>query len=427
MNNGQGFLLQSAAYSARSLWRIARRNEGGNVGLNNAGIREDFPFLQRMIRNKPIIYFDNAATTQKPKQVIQTVSNYYENYCANIHRGIHTLSQESSELYEEARRKVARFINADEREIIFVRNTTEGVNLVSHALKGKGKILTTVMEHHSNLLPWGRRREIEYVDIDGQGRIRIDDLRKKLDRSTLLVAVGHVSNVLGLINPVEVVIEEAKKKGALCLVDAAQSLPHMKIDVKKLGCDFLVFSGHKMLGPSGIGVLFIKEDLYERMEPFLLGGSTIKEVHIDGYISEDPPLCYEAGTPNIEGAIALGSAVDYLENIGMENVYAHDKTLIGLAFERMKDINNLEIYGSSDLKERLSVITFNVNGIGCHAVAKVLNLRENIMIRSGFHCAQPLHDKLGIGPSARVSFYIYNSLEEIGIMTELLNKLAQFI
>ena len=380
-----------------------------------------------MIRNKPIVYFDNAATTQKPKQVIQTLSNYYENYCANIHRGIHTLSQESSELYEEARRKVARFINADEREIIFVRNTTEGVNLVSHALKGEGKILTTVMEHHSNLLPWGRKREIEYVDIDGQGRIRIDDLKKKLDRSTLLVAVGHVSNVLGMINPIETVIEEAKRKGALCLVDAAQSLPHMKIDVKKLGCDFLVFSGHKMLGPSGIGGLFIKEDLYERMEPFLLGGSTIKEVHIDGYISEDPPLCYEAGTPNIEGAIALGSAVDYLENIGMESVYAHDKTLIGLAFERMKGIHNLEIYGSSDLQERLSVITFNVKGMGCHAVAKVLNLRENIMIRSGFHCAQPLHDKLGIGPSARVSFYVYNSEEEIEVMAGILSRLAQFI
>ena len=201
----------------------------------------------------------------------------------------------------------------------------------------------------------------------------------------------------------------------------------MKIDVRALGCDFLVFSGHKMLGPSGIGVLFIKEDLYERMEPYLVGGSTIKEVHIDGYISEDPPLCYEAGTPNIEGAIALGSAIDYLENIQMENVYAHDKVLTEMALERMKKINGLEIYGSLDQKERLSVITFNVNGMGCHAVAKVLNLRENIMIRSGFHCAQPLHDRLGIGPSARISFYIYNSEEEVEIMTELLSKLVQFI
>ena len=395
--------------------------------LNTVEIRGDFPFLKRLIKNKPIIYFDNAATTQKPRQVIQTISNYYENYCGNIHRGVHTLSQESSELYEESRRKVARFINADEREVVFVRNTTEAINLVSHSLKGEGKILTTVMEHHSNLLPWRHKRNVEYVDIDNQGRVNIDDLRNKLDHSTFLVTVGHISNVLGLINPVEIVIEEAKKVGALCLVDGAQSVPHMKIDVRALGCDFLVFSGHKMLGPSGIGVLFIKEDLYERMEPYLVGGSTIKEVHIDGYISEDPPLCYEAGTPNIEGAIALGSAIDYLEDIQMENVYAHDKMLTEMALERMKKINGLEIYGSLDQKERLSVITFNVNGMGCHAVAKVLNLRENIMIRSGFHCAQPLHDRLGIGPSARISFYIYNSEEEVEIMTELLRKLAQFI
>lgn len=390
-------------------------------------IRDDFPFLKRRISQKPIIYFDNAATTQKPKQVIQAISDYYEHNCANIHRGIHTLSQESSQLYEESRRKVARFINADEREIVFVRNTTEAINLVSHSLKGEGKILTTVMEHHSNLLPWSRKQDVEYIDIDSHGRINVDDLKNKLGPSTLLVTVGHVSNVLGLINPVQSVIEEAKRRGVLCLVDAAQSVPHMKIDVKELGCDFLVFSGHKMLGPSGIGVLFIKEDLYDRMEPYLIGGSTIKEVHLNGYIPEDPPLCYEAGTPNIEGAIALGTAIDYLENIQMENVYAHDKALTELAIERMRKIKNLEIYGDLDHDGRLSVITFNVAGIGCHAVAKILNLRENIMIRSGFHCAQPLHDRLGIGPSARISFYIYNSKEEVEITAELLGKLAQFM
>lgn len=398
-----------------------------NLELNISKIREDFPFLKRLIKGKPIVYFDNAATTQKPRQVIDTLTNYYENHCSNIHRGIHTLSQESSELYEEARRKVARFINADEREIVFVRNTTEAINLVSNSLKGEGKIVTTVMEHHSNLLPWRRTREVEYVDIDGDGRIDIDDLRNKIDQSTLLIAVSHISNVLGLINPIRVVIEEAKKRGALCLVDGAQSVPHTGIDVKELGCDFLVFSGHKMLGPAGIGVLYIKEDLYDRMEPYLLGGSTIKEVHIGEYVPEDPPLCYEAGTPNIEGAIALGTAIDYLESVQMQNIYEHDKTLVELAFERMKKINNLEIYGSPDQNDRLSVITFNVKGMGCHAVAKVLNLRENIMIRSGFHCAQPLHDRLGIGPSARVSFYLYNTEEEIEVLIELLSKLAQFI
>ena len=395
--------------------------------MNISSIREDFPFLRRQIKNKPIIYFDNAATTQKPRQVIDTLVNYYENYCSNIHRGIHTLSQESSELYEEARRRVARFINADEREIIFVRNTTEGINLVSHSLKGTGKILTSVMEHHSNLLPWNRTRPVEYIDIDDEGRIDIDDLRSKIDHSTLLVAISHVSNVLGLVNPINMVIQEAQKKGALCLIDGAQSVPHMKIDVKELGCDFLVFSGHKMLGPAGIGVLYVKEDMYERMEPYLLGGSAIKEVHIGQYVPEDPPLSYEAGTPNIEGAIALGTAIDYLEKVQMQNIYVHDKSLVELALERMRKINELEIYGTLDQKDRVAVISFNVKGMGCHAVAKVLCLRENIMIRSGFHCAQPLHDRLGIGPCARVSFYLYNTKEEIEIMAEVLGKLARFL
>jgi cysteine desulfurase/selenocysteine lyase len=395
--------------------------------MDVAAVREDFPFLRRQINDKSIIYFDNAATTQKPRKVIETLSNYYENYCSNIHRGIHTLSQESSELYEEARRKVARFINADEREIVFVRNTTEAINLVRACLKGDGKIVTTPIEHHSNLLPWTRSRKVEYVATDKKGRIDIDDMRSKIDSSTLLVAVTHISNVLGLISPVETIVAEAKKKGALCLIDGAQSVPHMEVDVKALGCDFLAFSGHKMLAPAGIGVLYIREVLYERMDAFLLGGSTIKEGHIGEYTSEDPPLCYEAGTPNIEGAIALGAAIDYLQDVRMENIYAHDKALLELCLEKMKKIDNVEIYGSLDQQDRLSVITFNVKNMGCHAVAKVLNLRGNVMIRSGFHCAQPLHDMLGVGPSARVSFYLYNTAEEIERMVELLRKVSQFM
>jgi cysteine desulfurase/selenocysteine lyase len=390
-------------------------------------IREDFPILKRQINNKPIIYFDNAATTQKPRHVIDTLLNYYENNCSNIHRGIHTLSQESSELYEEARRKIARFINADEREIIFVRNTTEAINLVCNAIKEDGTIVTTALEHHSNLLPWSKKRKVEYAEIDDDGRINLTDLKKKINNSTLLVAVSHISNVLGLINPIDVVIEEAHKKGALCLIDGAQSVPHMEINVKKLDCDFLAFSGHKMLGPSGIGALYVREDLYDRMEPYLLGGSTIKEVHIGKYVPEDPPLCFEAGTPNIEGAIAFGEAAEYLENIQIQNVYNHDRTLTELALEKMKKINELEIYGNTDHDKRLSVVAFNVKGMGCHGVAKVLGLRENIMIRSGFHCAQPLHDRLNIGPSARASFYLYNTEEEIEIMCDLIANLAKFI
>jgi cysteine desulfurase/selenocysteine lyase len=401
--------------------------EPRRMSMDIQRIREDFPLLQRRINGKPIVYLDSAATTQKPQQVIDTLINYYVNHCANIHRGVHTLSQESSELYDEARRTVARFINADEREIVFVRNTTEAINLVSTCLKGEGQILSTVTEHHSNLLPWGRTRKVDYVDIDANGRIDVEDLKEKLKEPTLLVAVTKVSNVLGLINPLGAVIAEARKQGTLTLVDGAQSVPHMEFDVKELGCDFLVFSGHKMLAPSGIGVLYVREELYERMEPYLMGGSTIKEAHLGSYVAEEPPTCYEAGTPNIEGAIALASAIDYLERVGMENVLAHDKALMTLALERMKAIDNVELYGSLDPTDRLSVITFNVKGMGCHGVAKVMNLRENIMIRSGFHCAQPLHDRLGIGPTARISFYLYNTVEEVELTAELLGKIAEFI
>jgi cysteine desulfurase/selenocysteine lyase len=390
-------------------------------------IRSDFPFLKRLINGKPIIYFDNAATTQKPQQVIDTLVKYYSNHCSNIHRGIHVLSEEASELYEEARSKVARFINANENEIIFVRNATEAINLVSQCLKSPGKIISTVMEHHSNLLPWSTKRQVEYIDIHDNGTIKIDDLNRKIDNSTLLLTICHVSNVLGVINPIETVIDVAKKKGVLTLIDASQSIPHLKVDVRKLGCDFLAFSGHKMLAPSGIGVLYARRELMEEMTPFLLGGSMIKEVHLQGYVPEDPPLSYEAGTPNIEGAIALGAAIDYIEHIGIEQIYQHERKLIGFALEKMKAIRNLEIYGPTDPDMRISAISFNSKSLGAHALAKVLCQRGNIMIRSGFHCAQPLHDRLQIPPSARASFYLYNTEEEIEIMVDLLKKVVNFL
>ena len=390
-------------------------------------IRSGFSFLNRQIHGKAIIYFDNAATTQKPKQVIDKLVEYYTNHCSNIHRGIHTLSEEASELYEEARAKVAKFIGADVSEIIFVRNTTEAINLVSYCLKKKGKIISTVMEHHSNLLPWLTTREIEYLDIDDDGTLKIDDLTKKIDKSTLMVAICHVSNVLGVINPIEKIIELAKEKGALTLIDASQSVPHLKIDVRELGCDFLTFSGHKMLAPSGIGVLYVRKDLMNEMSHFLLGGSMIKEVHLHSYVSEDPPLSYEAGTPNIEGAIALGAAIDYLEQIGMDQIYQHEKKLTTFALGKMKGIQNLEIYGPMDSDKRISVISFNSKKLGSHAIAKILCQRANIVIRSGFHCAQPLHDRLKILPSARASFYLYNTEEEIEVMIDLLKKVVNFL
>jgi len=380
-----------------------------------------------MINGKPIIYFDNAATTQKPQQVVDTLVKYYSNHCSNIHRGIHVLSEEASELYEEARSKVARFINANDGEIIFVRNTTEGINLVSQCLKRPGKIISTVMEHHSNLLPWMTRREVEYVDIHDDGTLKIDDLVRKINSSTLLVTICHVSNVLGVINPVEMIIEEAKKKGVLTLIDASQSVPHLRIDVRELECDFLTFSGHKMLAPSGIGVLYVRRELMEEMSPFLLGGSMVKEVHLERYVPEDSPLSYEAGTPNIEGAIALGAAIDYIDHIGINQIYQHERKLIGFAMEEMKAIPNLEIYGPTDPDLRVSAISFNSRSLGAHAIAKVLCQRGNIMIRSGFHCAQPLHDRLKIPPSARASFYLYNTEEEIDTMVDLLKKVVNFL
>jgi len=390
-------------------------------------IRADFPFLNRLINGKPIIYFDNAATSQKPWQVIDTLTNYYSNHCSNIHRGIHILSEESSELYEQARGKVARFINADESEIIFVRNSTEAINLVSQCLKGSGKIVSTVMEHHSNFLPWAAKKTVEYVDINNNGTIKLDELIEKIDSSTLLVAVCHVSNVLGVINPIEKIIEAAKRKKVLTLIDGSQSIPHFKVDVRKLECDFFAFSGHKMLAPSGIGVLYARKELMGEMAPFLLGGSMIKEVHLGGYVSEDPPLSYEAGTPNIEGAIALGSAIDYLNSVGIDQIYEHERNLIRFALEKMKSISNLEIYGPTDPNIRISAISFNAKNLGAHALAKILCQRENIMIRSGFHCAQPLHDRLRIPPSARASFYLYNTQDEIEIMMDLLKKVVNFL
>jgi cysteine desulfurase/selenocysteine lyase len=395
--------------------------------VNIDQVRSDFPFLKRRINDKPIIYFDNAATTQKPQEVIDKLVEYYSNHCANIHRGIHTLSEEASELYEEARSKVARFINADEGEIVFLRNATEAINLVSHSLNGNGKIVTTVVEHHSNLLPWSTKRDMEYADIHDNGVIDIEDLRRKMDGSVHLVALCHVSNVLGIINPVEEVIEIAKEKGAYTLIDASQSIPHVKIDVQKLGCDFLAFSGHKMLGPSGIGVLYARKELLKEMTPFLLGGSTIKEVHLDDYVPEDPPRSFEAGTPNIEGAIGLGAAIDYIERIGMDQICEHERKLMRFALERMSTIRNIEIYGPMESENKLAVIPFNSKTIGAHALAKILCQRGNVMIRSGFHCAQPLHDRLKIPPCARASFYLYNTEEEVETMVDLLKKVADFL
>ena len=400
--------------------------------INAARIREDFPILKQQVNDKPLIYFDNAATSQKPNNVIDAISNYYRHYNANIHRGIHKLAEEATVAHEEAREKVAKFINAKQTgEIIFTRNATEALNLVAHswgrANVGKGdKIVLTIMEHHSNLVPWQliakeKGATVEYVEIDENGELRLDEVHELIDDSTKIVCVAHASNVLGTINPVKDIGRAAHRAGALFLVDAAQSVPHMPVNVRDVDCDFAAFSGHKMMGPTGIGVLYGKAELLEGMPPFLSGGEMIKEVHTTGTTWKDLPYKFEAGTPNIAGAIGLGAAVDYLQGIGMETVLDHEKEIPRYALGRMKEIEGLVIYGPMDVDHRVGVISFNLGDIHAHDLASILD-EDGIAIRSGHQCAQPLMEFLRIPATSRASFYIYNTKQEVDVLVEALEK-----
>ncbi|MFC2092178.1 aminotransferase class V-fold PLP-dependent enzyme [Elusimicrobiota bacterium] len=395
-----------------------------NININN--IREDFPILKRKINDQQIIYFDSAATSLKPLPVIKAITDYYTHSCANIHRGVHALSQEASELFENARSKIARFINADEKEIIFVRNATEAINLVSFCLENCSGILNTIMEHHSNFISWKRHKNIRTAYINADGTLDMDDFRNKLKEDITLAAVTHISNGLGVINPVSDIIELVHKNNSMILIDASQSIPHREIDVKELDCDFLVFSGHKMLGPSGIGVLYGKEEHLDKMPPFLHGGDMISAVHHDHYEIADLPHKFEAGTPFIEGVIGLGAAADYLSDIGMENICQHEEKLLKSAFEEISKITDITVHGPSDLRMRSSAISFSLKGLEAHGLAKMLSNRYNIMLRSGFHCAQPLHEALEIDQSVRASFYIYNTQEEIDILVNALKSIVSF-
>jgi cysteine desulfurase/selenocysteine lyase len=395
-------------------------------------IREDFPILKRRVNGKPLVYFDNAATSQKPSVVIEAIRRYYSEYNANIHRGIHKLAEEATLAHEEAREKVAKFINANRtEEIVFVRNATEAINLVAYTWGqtniGSGdKIVLTIMEHHSNIVPWQllaqkKNAKIEFVKIDEKGFLKLDEMREAIDENTKLVCVTHASNVLGTINPVSEIAKLAHNKGALVLVDAAQSVPHMRVNSREMDCDFMAVSGHKMLGPTGIGVLYGKTRLLENMPPFLGGGEMIKEVHTSGATWKDLPYKYEAGTPNIAGAIGLGAAVDYLRKIGMENVQEHEKEITGYAISKMSQVKGLTIYGPRDVEHRVGVVSFNLGDIHAHDLASIMD-EEGIAIRSGHHCAQPLMEFLNIPAASRASFYIYNTKEEVDIFINALEK-----
>lgn len=413
----------------------------GNVFEVNK-IRADFPILSRAVHGKPLVYLDNAATTQKPESVLRALDQYYRYHNANIHRGVHTLAEEATADYEAARRKVGRFINAySPREVVFVRNTTEAINLVASTWGrvnvGRGDVIVlSVMEHHSNLVPWqllasavGAR--LEFIGIDPQGRLVLSDLDQLLDEfgsRVKLVAVSAMSNVLGTINPVADIAARAHEAGAFILVDGAQSVPHLPVDVRAIDADFLAFSGHKMLGPTGVGVLWGRKEILQTMPPFMGGGDMIKSVHLRESEWNDIPYKFEAGTPNVAHGIGLGAAVDYLSEVGMENVKAHEQRIAKVALERLAAVPNIHIYGPP-AEERGGVITFNLMKgdellIHPHDLASILD-REGIAIRAGHHCAQPLMEHFGVPATARASFYIYNLEEEVDKLVSALLKAQQ--
>lgn len=405
--------------------------------LSIENIRKDFPILKRKVHdNKPLVYLDNASTTQKPKQVIDALTNYYNNYNANIHRSVYSIAEEATEAYEKVRDKVAKFLNISKREeIIFVRGTTEGINLVAYAwgrkhIKEGDIIVTTEYEHHSNIVPWQllvkeKGAKLEYIEINDNGELILDQLDKYLATGKVkLVVFSLMSNVLGTISDAEKIISKCHEAGVKTLVDAAQAVPHMSVDVTKLGCDFFAFSAHKMLGPTGIGVLWVRKSVLETMDPFHGGGDMIREVHKYETTWNDLPYKFEAGTPNIADVIGFGSAIDYLSQLGMETVRKHEMELTQYALDKMSQIKGIVIYGPKDVSKRGGVISFNFHDVHPHDVATIVD-REGIAIRSGHHCAQVLMEKLNVAATNRASFYIYNTKQDVDKLIQSLEKVSE--
>ena len=401
--------------------------------MNIIKLREDFPLLERKINGKPIVYLDSAATSLKPRAVVEAMRKYYEEYTANIHRGVYRLSEEATAAYEGAREKVAKFIGAKTNEMVFVGNATEAINLVAYSwgeenIKEGDEIVLTVMEHHANLVPWQqlairKGARLKYVQLLENGLLDMDNFRQLLSERTRLVAVTQVSNVLGTVNPVKELINKFRVSGFefRVLVDGAQAAGHMKVDVKELGCDWYVWSGHKMLGPTGIGVLWGREELLNEMRPWQFGGEMIMEVDWERSSFKETPYKFEAGTPAIAEAIGLGAAVDYLESLGMEKIREHEMGLVGYGLRALKSIKGLRAYGSEKVSDRGGVIAFSIEGIHPHDLAQVLD-EDNVYIRAGHHCAMPLHKYLGLAATARVSFYVYNTTGEIELLVEGIEK-----
>ncbi|WP_400243059.1 cysteine desulfurase [Niallia sp. JL1B1071] len=404
--------------------------------MDSKHIRSYFPILNQEVNGHPLVYLDSAATSQKPVQVIETLEKYYREYNSNVHRGVHTLGTRATDAYEGAREKVRKFISASStEEIIFTRGTTTALNTVAQSyamenMKEGDEIVITPMEHHSNIIPWQQVAKktgatLKYLPLQADGTVAIADVEETVTPATKLVSIAYVSNVLGVINPIKEIAAIAHKNGAVLVVDAAQGAPHVKIDVQDLDCDFLGFSAHKMCGPTGIGVLYGKKHLLENMEPIEFGGEMIDFVGLYESTWKELPWKFEAGTPIIAGAIGLGAAIDFLDEIGLENITEHEHKLAAYAIEKMSSINGLTIYGPQSANNRAGVITFNIEDVHPHDVATVLDA-EGIAVRAGHHCAQPLMKWLNVSATARASFYLYNSEEDIDKLVEGIGKTKEY-
>ena len=405
------------------------------MGFDVTRIRSDFPILNREKRpGVPVTYLDSTATSQKPIAVIEAMDAFYRRSNANIHRGIHTLAEEATALYEESRGKIARFINAPSaKQIIYTRNATESINLIAYTwaranLKPGDMVILTEMEHHSNLVPWHilkteREIRLEFIPVTEDGLLDLDEYRALLDQRPKLVSFTHMSNVLGTINPAAEIIRMAHEAGAITLVDGAQSVPHFAVDVQALDVDFLAFSAHKMVGPTGIGVLYGKKDLLEEMPPFLGGGDMIKTVHLREFVPNSLPHKFEAGTPAIAEAVGFGAAVDYLASVGMDNIAAHEHEITEYALERLEEVPGVKVFGPS-AQNKGGVAAFTFDGVHPHDVAQILD-QDGVAVRAGHHCAQPLHEKFGITATSRASFYLYNTKEEVDKLIEGIYKVKE--
>ncbi|MCL6452240.1 MAG: cysteine desulfurase [Alicyclobacillus sp.] len=404
--------------------------------MNASAIREDFPILNQTVNGHPLVYLDSAATSQKPKPVIDVLKRYYETDNSNVHRGVHTLGSRATEAYELAREKVAQFIHApDAAQVVFTRGTTESINMVAYGyarprLQPGDEIVLTAAEHHSNLIPWQQVAKatgatLRYIPLQPDGTITLEDAAATINAKTKLVAIAHISNVLGTIHPVAELAKLAHAVGAVIVVDGAQSVPHMPTDVQALDCDFLAFSGHKMCGPTGVGVLYGKRRWLDEMEPTYFGGEMIDVVELYDATWKDTPWKFEGGTPIIAGAIGLGAAVDYLTAIGMDAIRAHDQELTDYALERLRSVPDLTIYGPVEAQQRGGLVTFNLGDIHPHDVSTVLDA-EGVAIRAGHHCAQPLMRFLNVPATARASFYLYNTRSDIDALVHALHSAKEF-